>query len=383
MFYVEPLSTNGLNRREFLRLGGAGMMSALLLSTMNGPALAKSHRPVRQEITSAGKKHKVPDELLLAMGYVNTLWEMPPPEANDYEEGDIEGRGTYGIMQLEQNSFRDTLSKAADLTGLPEKKLKNDLAANIQGGAALLSELAGSKKPVNLDGWYEVVAEYQDTDLYAQAVFEALKSGASETTSSGEKISLASQNVDTPQTYTAQGHEPGHNTDYSRALWRSAARGNFGFSNREQSYNIDKVIIHVAQGSYAGTVRYFNNPGAGVSSHYVVSRTGTIAQCVRHKNIAYHAGYYPYNTRSIGIEHEGFVSSPRYFTSAMYQSSARLTAYCCKRHGIPVDRAHIIGHYQVPGCPGYGGGASCHTDPGRYWDWDRYIALVRYHRRRI
>jgi hypothetical protein len=27
------------------------------------------------------------------MGYVNTLWEMPPPEASDYVEGHLHGRG--------------------------------------------------------------------------------------------------------------------------------------------------------------------------------------------------------------------------------------------------------------------------------------------------
>lgn len=317
------------------------------------------------------------------MSYVNTLWEMPSPKTSDYERGDIESRGAYGPMYLEQNPWRDTLGKASHLSRLPEKRIKEDRAANIRGGAALLANLAGETKPNGLEGWYEVVAEYQDTDLYAQAVFEALKSGASETVSSGEKITLTAQDVEAPQTYTAQGHVAGHNTDYPRALWRSAAGGNFGYSNRETSYNIDKIIIHVAQGSYAGTVRYFNNPDAGVSSHYVVSRTGRIAQCVRHKNIAYHAGYYPFNTRSIGIEHEGYVSNPSSFTRYMYRSSARLSAYCCKQHRIPVDRQHIIGHYQVPGCPGYGGGSSCHTDPGRYWNWNLYIKMVRYYRSRM
>jgi hypothetical protein len=45
----------------------------------------------------------------MAMGYVNTRWEMPPPEASDYIPGDIHGRGAYGIMQLVQNPWEDTL----------------------------------------------------------------------------------------------------------------------------------------------------------------------------------------------------------------------------------------------------------------------------------
>jgi hypothetical protein len=64
--------------------------------------------------------------LLLAMGYYNTLWEMPPPSASAYRQGDPEGRGDYGIMQLTQNPSRNTLGKAAKLTGFSEAQLKND-----------------------------------------------------------------------------------------------------------------------------------------------------------------------------------------------------------------------------------------------------------------
>ena len=54
---------------------------------------------------SAAERYGVPKELLLAMGYVNTRWEMPPPEASAHEEGEAkegapEARGAYGIMQL-------------------------------------------------------------------------------------------------------------------------------------------------------------------------------------------------------------------------------------------------------------------------------------------
>ncbi|NEE28560.1 N-acetylmuramoyl-L-alanine amidase, partial [Streptomyces sp. SID7982] len=56
-------------------------------------------------------------------------------------------------------------------------------------------------------------------------------------------------------------------------------------------------------------------------------------------------------------------------TKEMYASSARLTASICARHGIPIDREHIIGHVEVPGTD--------HTDPGPHWDWDRYLELVR------
>jgi hypothetical protein len=68
------------------------------------------------EFEAAAKKYEVPKELLLAMGYVNTRWEMPAPEVSDYEEaepgeGAPEARGSYGIMQLVQNPSEDTLAR--------------------------------------------------------------------------------------------------------------------------------------------------------------------------------------------------------------------------------------------------------------------------------
>jgi N-acetyl-anhydromuramyl-L-alanine amidase AmpD len=106
------------------------------------------------------------------------------------------------------------------------------------------------------------------------------------------------------------------------------------------------------------------------STTQVRSSDGYVAQCVRESNIGWHAGNWDYNTRSVGIEHEGWVDRPAYFTHAMYEQSAALTASVCDRYGIPKDRAHIIGHHEVPGAD--------HTDPGPLWDWVRYIRLVNF-----
>jgi hypothetical protein len=50
-----------------------------------------------------------------------------------------------------------------------------------------------------------------------------------------------------------------------------------------------------------------------------------------------------------------------------------------RRAAIPIDRRHIIGHYQVPdpNDPLQGGGIDNHTDPGKYWRWNYFIRLVR------
>src|SRR5918993_698315 len=164
-----------MNRRDFLRLGGAGLAGATLLGTVGGRVLAQSKSSLKAEFETAARKYKVPVELLLAMGHYNTLWEMPPPSASAYRKGDPEGRGDYGIMQLTQNPSRNTLGRAAKLTGLSEARLKNDRSANVEGGAALLSDLVGKTKPKSLDGWQEALSRYSDADLYASHVYSVLK----------------------------------------------------------------------------------------------------------------------------------------------------------------------------------------------------------------
>ncbi|MFB6531432.1 N-acetylmuramoyl-L-alanine amidase [Streptomyces sp. NPDC056202] len=157
--------------------------------------------------------------------------------------------------------------------------------------------------------------------------------------------------------------------DHRAAEWTSASRANWRRADRPDDYRIDRVVIHVVQGSYATALKVFKDPGHGAAAHYVVRKDGHVAQMIRELDVAFHAGNRDMNERSIGIEHEGFVDRPQDFTAAMYAGSARLTADICARYGIPVDREHIIGHVEVEGTD--------HTDPGPHWDWDRYLTLVR------
>ncbi|WP_053057523.1 golvesin C-terminal-like domain-containing protein [Rubrobacter aplysinae] len=153
-------------------------------------------------------------------------------------------------------------------------------------------------------------------------------------------------------------------------VWYPAHPNNFTSANRPASDPIDWVVIHVTQGSWSSALNWFQNPSAGVSAHYTVrSSDGKLGQSLSELNIGYHAGNWTVNRRSVGIEHEGYVSDPSWFTGAMYRSSARLTAYLCDRFNIPADRDHIFGHNEVSG--------ASHTDPGRYWDWNKYLGYVR------
>jgi N-acetyl-anhydromuramyl-L-alanine amidase AmpD len=157
--------------------------------------------------------------------------------------------------------------------------------------------------------------------------------------------------------------------DFRGARWLAASSANFRWADRPDDYSIDRVVIHVTQGSYASAVKVFQDPDHRAAAHYIVRKDGRVTQMIRELDVAFHAGNRDYNERSIGIEHEGFVDRPEDFTDAMYTASARLTAEICGRYGIPVDREHLIGHVEVPGTD--------HTDPGEHWDWNRYLKLVR------
>lgn len=320
------------------------------------------------EFEKAANEYDVPKELLKAIGYVNTRWEMPPPDASAYEpggpeEGSPESRGNYGIMALYDNPSQDTLGKAAELTGLSKEELKKDRSANIRGGAALLAEAQG-EKPEEINGWYDAVAETWDGPLYANQVYETLKSGASAEVA-GEKVELPAQ----PQAEPRDLFSGQASADYGRATWYGTNGNNYSSANRGRQ-QINKVIVHVTQGSFSGAINWFRDPRANVSAHYTIrSKDGFIGQSVRDKDIAWHAGNWDYNRTSIGIEHEGYVDNSSWFTDKMYRSSARLTASLVKKYRIPVDRKHIIGHNQVPG--------ATHTDPGRYWNWSKYLRYVR------
>lgn len=172
-------------------------------------------------------------------------------------------------------------------------------------------------------------------------------------------------------------------TDYSLASWHP----NPNRAPRASTQKIDRVIIHDTEGTFIQSVDWMAQ--VGTSAHYIISSGGDtspsrvtgglIWQLVRERDVAYHAGNLEYNKRSIGIEHEGYATAAtRWYTPAMMLASAKLVAGICRRYTIPIDRAHIIGHNEVPDPDHVGqfGGMNHHTDPGAGWDWANYINLI-------
>ncbi|MBL8047832.1 MAG: N-acetylmuramoyl-L-alanine amidase [Chthonomonas sp.] len=158
--------------------------------------------------------------------------------------------------------------------------------------------------------------------------------------------------------------------DYASALWNPAYSGNYSTSNRPSTYPITHVVIHIMEGTYSGSISWFQNPSSNVSAHYMVrSSDGQITQMVREKDIAWHAGVTFYNQQAVGIEHEATSTSTSWYTDNLYWASARLTRYLTAKYNIPLTRTYIIGHRET------GRATTC---PGPYWDFDnKYMPLLK------
>jgi N-acetyl-anhydromuramyl-L-alanine amidase AmpD len=167
--------------------------------------------------------------------------------------------------------------------------------------------------------------------------------------------------------------------DYPPATWIAASTHNYSVANRAHDYPIDLIVIHDIEGSYSSAIRTFQDPNRHGSAHYVVSYKGQVTQMVLEKNIAWHAGNWDYNTRAIGIEHEGYAWKSGLYTNAEYKASAHIAASICSGWGVPMDRQHVIGHNQVPdpNNPSLLGGTDHHTDPGPYWNWTYYMGAAK------
>jgi len=357
----------------------AAAVTALGVSAGPASAAPPGHTgPMNTAFAAASVEFDVPRDLVVAVGYGETHL--------DGHAGKPSQDNGFGVMHLVSNPTRHTMERAAALTGESPDALRTDDAANIRGGAALLRAMADDLRldadRDGVDAWYPAVAAYggaadpRVARLYADTVYELLGAGLQARTASGEPVAVAGRAVkpdrgryaSAPSGSSAPSAPSGdasvQGPDYPASRWIPAHPSNYSAG---RSARIDRVVIHVTQGSYAGTISWFQNPASGVSAHYVVrSSDGEVTQMVRDADTGYHVR--SYNPRSLGIEHEGFVDNPSWFTDAMYRSSAALTRWLCDRHGIPKTRANIIGHNEAPG--------NDHTDPGPHWNWAYYMQLV-------
>jgi hypothetical protein len=397
-----------------------GLLALFCLAATAAPAaLGAPARLADRQVAfaAAAKEFGVPERVLLAVSYNLSRWE--------HHGGAPSFAGGYGPMHLTHldavpgsdakgdgvarapRSTKDvaglhTLDAAAALLGISPGTLRSDPAQNIRGGAALLAQYARAASgalPASEADWYGAVMRYsQAADLrtaagFADMVYATIQQGATRTTDDGQAIVLTAAAVvpNKPASVTALAAaatpppdcptDGAVNCEFIPAAYAqfSGGYGNYDLANRPTGGpDVRYIVIHDIEGSYGSAVNSFQDPAFGASTHYVIrSSDGHIAQMVENKNVAWHAGNWYINGHAIGIEHEGFaISGATWYTDSMYRASANLVKYLAGKYGIPLDRAHIIGHDDIPG-PTSSYQSGMHWDPGLYWDWARYMDLIQ------
>lgn len=396
------------------------------------PMLAAAEAPTDLEaarlqsqylIGQAYQRHPaIPAGLLESQAWVATRWQHRVPDENSSDQGMPPVYGLFGLYGTNDYGFVDLLGEVAAFNDLSKAELMADEAAYVEATAAWLEDqivatgLAGQEieafRPVieTLSG----ISPASAAARYAvnSHVYEVYRT-AGQGVSSGT-LSLKPRRVDLGKVFTpaeldqlgakellfdvdgddvelqkpkkkSASYGAGSsavlsqiNVDYPGATWNEAAN----WSSRDGTA-ITHVVIHTMQGSYAGSINWFLNPASQVSSHYLMrSSDGQITQMVRNRDKAWHVR--SANPYTIGIEHEGFVDNPDWYTDVMYAESAKLTAYICNAYLVDCAKTYdgpsqdtvfeLSNDYTVKGHQHYAD--QTHTDPGINWDWPRYYALV-------
>ncbi|WP_372405964.1 N-acetylmuramoyl-L-alanine amidase [Streptomyces luteireticuli] len=419
------------------RAAGAVASAALLLPLVAAPPAASAAQAtdaLQREFAEAAAEYHVPQSVLLAVSYLQSRWDVhggapsvtggygpmhltdaatalastaPPAEPGGDARGDSAGSGAprheAAPPAPSPSALPErlrTLPRAAALTGLPAAALRERTAANLRGGAALLADAQkrlGLPASGSANDWFGAVASYSGASdaaaarSFADDVFEVIRSGQERTNDAGQHLVLAASKALAPRTDQVarlglatpppSGAEcpPSVSCESVPAPYQKlegSDYGNHDVADRPSSQKVEFIVVHDTEGTWETTLRLIKDP-AYVSWNYTVrSSDGHIAQHVPTKDVAWHAGNWYVNSKSVGIEHEGFLARPdAWYTEEMYRTSARLVRYLAQRLDIPLDRQHILGHDNVPGTtPGTIKGM--HTDPGPYWDWAHYFELM-------
>ena len=129
--------------------------------------------------------------------------------------------------------------------------------------------------------------------------------------------------------------------------------------------NVPKLyIVHIMEGTLAGTDSWFHNPQSMVSAHFGVSKDGTIYQWVDTDDMAWHA--MDANDHSVGVENEGH--SGEHLTAEQLTANSQILAWVHRRHPavnlwLNVKPSGSGLSYHGLGGLAWGGHTQCPGDP--------------------
>lgn len=352
-------------------------------SAQSAPNPEAARTPVVMDalFAQAAAEYGVPEDLLKAIGYAETRWEM----VQGHEE--FEGRpSAHGILALRG----EQLERGAQLAGVSVELAKTDALANLRAGAALLSSYADEAglDRADLGAWAPAAARLSGIENeearshYVHAeVYRALREGVVATTPAGEvAVSLQPRQVEAQYERSVRALAAG--PDYAASIWRPSP--NYNARPTGTAGDVTFIVIHTCEGGYSGCWSWLTNSAAGASAHYVVNESGSeISQLVRESSRAWHvAASYDCNLNSgvdcfrngasvnnfsVGIEHGGYASQSS-FPVGQIDASAKLSCDISKGQGVTRDRYHIVAHGKLQ--------PYNRTDPGPNWPWTDYLNRI-------
>lgn len=392
--------------------GGAVGAGALAFLPFMAQAQTESPRPAgaQADFAAAADKYGVPLAVLLGVTHEESGWQSHAGYSNKggyglanltdvttdmLVNGEAGAGGRSDLASMVDHPELHTLRRAAELTGLPADRLKKDRRSNLEGAAALLASYQKSLTghlSTNPSDWTAAVAEYSHISdqkaatSYVDHVFAAITTGAQRRLTDGGTVRLAAQpaakaalsQLDRLRLKTASGTsgaECPSSMDCTFDPVTVAANGQIS-DRPANGIQIDRIVLHTAEGSFASAQQTLKATGATAGAHYLMDADGTTTQLMADKDIAFAVGNYHYNLHSISIEHAGFTArGAQWYTDATYRQTAALVAYLAGRFHVPLDRQHILGHDNVPGSLDSNLAAQ-HWDPGTAWDWNRFMRLL-------
>jgi hypothetical protein len=364
---------------------------------------------VQSPFAEAAAEFQVPESVLLGVSYQESGWEAHAGQYNTaggygpmnltdvtaemVASGRTSTAGRPGVDSRLADPALHTLPVAAHLTGIQAERLRTSERDNIRGGAALLARyertLTGGT-PADPADWYGAVARYaQSPDraaakLFADRVYAIMRTGVESQTSGGRRLRLPPDPALRPATGMLDAlhlrEAPKTDTECPATVdcrFVAAAPANGQVADRPaDGMDVTYIVIHDTESSYDAAVSSFQK-AEGADAHYVMRASdGAVTQMVPGKDIAFQAGNYWFNMHSIGIEHEGYAAhGATWYTEVQYENTADLVTYLAAKYHVRLDREHIIGHDNVPG-PVDSLVSGMHWDPGPYWDWNRFMAML-------
>src|SRR5699024_2113048 len=103
------------------------------------------------------------------------------------------------------------------------------------------------------------------------------------------------------------------------------------YTSSRDGTTIDSIVIHLIVGTLPAADATYANSSSGGSAHYGIGEV-SLHQYVSELNTAWHAGDFPMNQRSVGIEHSA--SPDRAPSESTYDISIDLCTQICKDYGL-------------------------------------------------